>query len=93
MAITETMTQKVGMFTPTQLRILQVLSDGLQHTRAELIACLCDDLCGKGVVATHLTYLRAKLRPMGQDVVCEAVGRSVKYRHVRLLHSSNDGKR
>ncbi len=81
-------------YTPTQQRLLSVLADGLSHTRAELRACINDELAGPGALWSHLHLLRKRLRPSGEDVICELRnGRIICYRHVRLLASSTDGKR
>jgi hypothetical protein len=75
----------VPQFTPTQRRILAVLSDGLPHTPGELHACLDDELAGRNAVQFHLSKLRKTLREVGQDVICEYYQRRFTYRHVRLL--------
>lgn len=79
-------------FTPTQQRILKVLSDGLSHSKSDLVACLGDDRAGPNTLSVHLTLLRRLLRPHGQDIVCEFRYGHL-YRHIRLLHSANDGRR
>lgn len=73
-------------FTPTQRRMLTILADGKAHTRQELFACLSDDMADLSAIKWHLSKLREKLRPMGQDVICE-INMGIKYRHVRLLAS------
>ncbi len=73
-------------FTPTEVRILNVLSDGEAHTRKELMGCLNDELTGFGTLAVHIHGLRKKLRERGEFVVTERPGRSpVMFRHVILL--------
>lgn len=71
-------------YTPVQRRILKVLADGEPHDRAELHACLVDDLGPLSNIRVHLTRLRKKLRPQGQDIRCEMLGGQVYYRQVRL---------
>ena len=80
-------------FTPTQQRILNVLSDGMPHTKEEMRDCLNDELSGGNNLRVHLTYLRKKLRTVGQTIVYEFQWpNKMLYRHVRLLASANDGK-
>lgn len=78
----------MAKFTPTEVKILAVLSDGMPHTREELHGCLMDELGDLSNVKVHITYLRRKLRPMGQDIVyyCHT-RREMRYRHVRLLNT------
>lgn len=47
----------------TQQRILDVLSDGEQHTREELMGCLYDELGTLRNLSTHISILRAYLLP------------------------------
>ena len=75
-------------WTPTQRRMLEVLSDGLPHTKEELHAC-CGPSCVKNV-RMHLSILRKKLRHKGQDIVCRFDKRVIKYQHVRLLVSAEE---
>ena len=78
-------------FTPTERAMLAVLSDGLPHRRQELIACLPDELGLAVNMQMHVSRARKKLRPVGQDIVCEIVNRQFCYRHVRLLASACNG--
>lgn len=80
-------------FTPTQRRILDVLADGLPHTREELHGCLNDDLGTLSNLWAHVSNIRKVLRPRGEDIVCVYHLRRLCYRHVRLLANPNDGKR
>jgi len=72
-------------FTRIQRKILKLLSDGLPHRPAELQQCLYDTETSLAGVRVHLTLLRKKLRPNGEDIICEYINRSYRYRHVRLL--------
>ena len=72
-------------FTKTQKRILEVLADGGRHLKAELKNSLPDKEASPKTVAVHICYLRKKLRPIGQDIVCEYYRRRIHYRQVRLL--------
>lgn len=75
-------------YTPTEYRIIGLLSDGMPHSQKEMVKCLYDD--DQGTVRNlipHLHGLRKKLREIGQEIVCELVGNGTYYRHVRLLVS------
>lgn len=73
------------MFTPTQQRILDVLSDGLPHTPEELHGCLDDELGDIENIRPHLTAIRKQIRPFGADILCVIHNRTAHYQHVRLL--------
>lgn len=77
-------------FRPTELRIVDLLKDGMPHSKAELIACLWDEMGTIETVQVHLTKIRKVLRPIGQDILVEYLppGRRMHYRHVRLINSS-----
>ena len=74
-----------SLFTPTQRRMLAVLSDGLPHTRLELAACLEDELAKPSAVKKHLYLMRKVLRAQGQTILCEFDLKRPRYRHVILL--------
>jgi hypothetical protein len=74
--------------TPTEQRIANVLADGMPHRRRELLACLQDPEAELNALRVHLCNLRAKLRPIGQDILCELSDRGLFYRQVRLLARS-----
>lgn len=72
--------------TPTQARILHILSDGLRHSQQELMCALDDDLADTPALDMQLHRLRKKMEPEGETIVKETVsGPKVCYRHVRLL--------
>jgi len=75
-------------FTKTQQRILDVLSDGLRHQNQELKELLpdqeADGLAKHKTVIVHIVHIRKKLRPIGQDILCEFYNRKKYYRRVRL---------
>lgn len=77
-------------FTPIQSRMLEVLSDGMPHIMDELHACLNDDLGPRSNIYYHISNLRQKLRPRGQDIICEFIRRRTYYRHVQLLKHASD---
>lgn len=83
----------VQEFTPTEKKILAVLVDGMRHSREELHSCLPDDMGALGNIRDHVSHLRKKLRPKGQDIVCELYLAKIYYRHVRLLANPYDGRK
>ena len=72
-------------YTPTQKRILDLLADGLPHSRYEIHACLDDELSALRAIRRHISVIRQSHRAKDQDIVCEIYNRTVHYRHVRLL--------
>jgi hypothetical protein len=78
--------------TPIQARMLQLLSDGLPHSRESLLECLQDDHPEPTAHAKHLAAIRLKIRLRGEDIICEYRKRRAYYRHVRLLNSPYDGQ-
>ena len=73
-------------FTATELRIVNVLADGLTHRRNELHKLLNDELQSITAIKTHISNIRRKLRP-GLLIVCEFPnGRALHYRLVRQLN-------
>jgi DNA-binding response OmpR family regulator len=77
-------------FTPTERAMLQVLHDGKLHTRAELHACLPDELAPLRAIQFHISRLRAKLRPHGHDIICGLLhGRIISYQHVLTLRTQS----
>jgi hypothetical protein len=71
--------------TPTERKFLAVLGDGMAHRREELHACLPDTLGPLSNIWPHLTRLRKKVRPLGQEIVCEIQRGKICYRCVKLL--------
>lgn len=76
-------------FTPTQQRLLGVLSDGRAHLRAELLACFDDPSPTSRNLSFHLTNIRQKLRPIGQDIICQLLNRRIAYRRIRFFTSDD----
>jgi hypothetical protein len=81
------------MFTPTQQRIVSKLSDGLPHSTVEMMLCLDDKLSDITCLRSHISILRRRLRPIGQDVVCQRIDGMSYYRLIRLTASPYDGYR
>ena len=75
-------------FTPTERKIIAMLADGLPHSKEELHGCLVDDLGAATNVRVHIRNLRIKLRPKGEEIVCEYRYRKYRYRHILLLPNS-----
>lgn len=78
--------EKEGKYTPTQRRILHVLSDGLSHTVSELRHCIWDEQADLDVVIRdHISKLR-KVLPKGQDVISrKRPDGEWGYSHVRVV--------
>lgn len=85
------MTERNG-WTPTEKKMLDLLGDGNPHFPEELHACLEDELSSVSAIRPHLTRIRDRLRPQGQDILCEYKNMKYMYRHVRLLSNPYDGK-
>lgn len=81
--------------TPTEQRIINLLSDGYPHHRLDLMALLNDDMTSFKTLAVHIFNLRKKLRPTGEDIITEVVNprTHVHFRLVRLLGSAYNGYR
>ena len=82
-------------FTKTQIKILEVLKDGEPHRRQELWACVpsvsgMDESQLKEFARhqtnVHISGIRSKIRPLGQDIVCTVMDRSLGYRWVKHLN-------
>jgi len=82
------MTMDHNGFSPTQRRMLEVLSDGQPHAKSELHkAC---GPCSEKTVVVHIFNLRKKLQRHGHDVACRRVRSRWCYQHVRLLAPSDE---
>lgn len=72
-------------FTPIQRMILAVLADGEAHRRQEVIDALPEpEYRTSKCLRVHMHYLRKRLEPRGETIVCVYRG-GLYYRHVRLL--------
>ena len=74
---------------PTQQRIMDVLSDGEEHPFEDLLPVLDDGQGSEELLRTHLKDIRKRIGPQGLDVVC----RRGKYRLVRFIGQANDGRK
>jgi hypothetical protein len=80
----------VPEFTPTEKRILNVLRDGQNHTKQELLACLNEDMPSKRLLSVTLFRIRKKLKTIGHDIVCvRDFSLVLKYRQVMSLRPSH----
>ena len=83
--IAATRAVSVEGFTRLEARMLAVLADGLTHTREELHACLYDTEGPLSNIKAHLTSIRKKLRPSGEDIICQILQGTPYYRRVLLV--------
>lgn len=74
-------------YTPTEQRMIELLSDGLPHDRQELleVSQLTDLHC----MAVSIMRLRPKLRALGQEIDTVLWRGSIAYRHIVLLSGTN----
>ena len=77
-------------FTPTELKMLGVLSDGLPHSKAELKGCFPDEHAEASGVRVMICSIRKKMaaRGKGYTIVCEVSYNRYGYRHVRLISNA-----
>jgi hypothetical protein len=71
-------------WTPTQQKIINVLSDGQPHQKRELQDCL-DELAEPNAIHVHVTLIRRKLRPVGEEILCVNRDGKSYFRHVRVV--------
>lgn len=71
----------INGFTPTQKKLLALLGDGLAHDAKQLLEALDDELAEIGTVYAHVSNIRKKINPAGDDIVC----RAGTYRLVRMV--------
>jgi len=79
------MSKNGDKLTPTQRRMLDLLSDGKPHKKAELKNLLSDELSKVNTIQYHISLLRSHVRERGQEIVCDLNGLSVRYRLVELV--------
>jgi hypothetical protein len=72
-------------WTPTQQRIIDLLSDGMPHDRYEIFGCLDDNLSKLSAIWFHMSSIRRVVRPRGEDILCVLFDRKIHYQHVKLL--------
>jgi DNA-binding response OmpR family regulator len=76
------MNDKIIRLTPTERRILAILSDGKPHPRQELQGCLNDDLATPQVVRQHISNLRTKI-DSGQEIISTFHNKKMCYRLIK----------
>ena len=76
-------------FTPTQRKIMDVLSDGEMHSITQLHGCLPDELGSVENVQPHLTAIRKYIRTVGQDITSVKIDDTIYYRLVRKIGNRN----
>ena len=75
----------MAQLSDTQIKILKMLSDGQRHKRTELMKLLPSGSTDYRALSAQITRLREKLKPHGQDIICEYNQRAIHYRHIRLI--------
>jgi LmbE family N-acetylglucosaminyl deacetylase len=74
--------------TPTQRKMLDLLSDGMPHTRESLHACLWDECGPLSNIQMHISALRKIVRQDGEDIVCVIFDQEPHYRHMRMIDTA-----
>ena len=79
-------------YTPTEQRIIDLLSDGLMHSSNELLGCLegADEL-SKSAVRQHIFNMRRKMAEAAEYISCEVYSGRLYWRHVRLIVTPENG--
>ena len=78
-------------FTKTEEKILTILADGKRHVTRDVRAEVMNgDEYENMAVAfqMHMSRIRKKLNPIGQDIICQYHGGKMHYIHVRLIGTS-----
>tara|TARA_R110002020_G_scaffold376130_3_gene587293 strand:+ start:18703 stop:18954 length:252 start_codon:yes stop_codon:yes gene_type:complete len=75
-------------FTPSQEKILEMLSDGKPHTKYQLKLTYGDEFTSCASLKNLIKKIRKQLRPKGQDILCEYANRTIHYRWVRLINAA-----
>jgi hypothetical protein len=79
-----------SVFTPTERRILDVLADGEPHTYADLLPVLDDDMAAPSAMRQHISRLRDKLNPQGEEIVSQCFGIYNAYRRFKMLRITSE---
>ncbi len=79
-----------AVLTPTQRRLLVVLSDGLAHRQSELLAQLSDGQGENATLAMHFSNLRKLLKPQGDGILCVRENGEAWYSLVSLRRSNRE---
>jgi len=75
-------------YTPVELRLLKILSDGERHDIRELLQYLNDDLANPSNVRFHVCKLRKKLTKARCSILCERDNGTAYYRLVAYYIST-----
>lgn len=70
--------------TPTEKKIIDLLSDGLPHGRFSVQECTGEKI-ELNTLAVHLFNIRRKLRPFGRDILTVLCKGGIHYQYVILL--------
>ena len=85
MAVADLPKLKGVRFTPTQQRIMDLLSDGELHSKQEIFKCLSDDLSQPGAIHCQITLIRNKIRAEGYAIMIQFRDRVPQYALVKTL--------
>lgn len=75
--------------TVTERAILEILNDGMAHTRDELFVCLPNQDGTFDNLKIHIHNLRTKL-PEGHTIICQLLNKRLHYRRVRIYNPDED---
>jgi len=82
----------LSLLSVTQVRILELLSDGKRHAPLEIHEAstkLNDDLARPASIRNHITAIRKVIQPKGYDILC-AKGWRTGYLYRLVMLISND---
>ena len=79
MAVADLPKLKGVRFTPTQQRIMDLLSDGESHAKGEVRTCLWDDLGAMKNIHPHIVAIRKAIRPLGYIITIQFRARTPHY--------------
>jgi hypothetical protein len=80
-----------SLFSETEIKMLQVLQDGVDHGKPQLKECLPDPkYTSDANLSNYISNLRRKLRMINHDIVCVVRNRKGHYRWVRSILSDED---
>lgn len=86
-------TVRSQLFTKTETKVLSVLSDGLEHSKEELLRSLGDELANDQSLSDHLKHMRKKLlADYDLDIVHRASGRRIQYLLVKRAYVMVSGE-
>ncbi len=77
---------EAGNLTPIEERMLKILSDGKPHSKAELHGCVYTGALDN--VGKHVSNIRKKILPLGQDIALKLIRRKLHYQHVIIMNSA-----